>query len=453
MREAIEAGGLRALFTADDLDPAVRSRQLGIETLHADEVIRRLTSTVSPPGRRRRGRPPRRRARGRAGRDGRRRAWCVHRAAPRGARPGQRGDRGALGRCGGGERRGVRRRRSTYNPKTVRATAGSIFPLPIVRGVDTLSAIESVRDRGARVLAMAAEEHPTSTAPICPGGSRSCSATRRTACRRRSSRRPTLPSGCPSPEGRVSQPRRGGDGLPVRVAAPAPAIRRRRSTASSRLRRRHPITLTAMKGFGYALETRWDAMTEEQRTLMLHGIVHADHMDTILRQLVDAARVVGGSLETFREQVVVSELVGTVVDSLGRDGSSIAQWLGDDATVFVDPARLRTALLAFWSRSCGGARRVPSAWQHRSMTEPCASRPRGWPVSRPTRWRCCSCLAEQGRAPAARSVSSWHAASPRRRAGAAGRIWSTGDSPSTSAARRTRVGPRRHPSAPVDSGP
>ena len=52
---------------------------------------------------------------------------------------------------------------------------------------------------------------------------------------------------------------------------------------------------------------------------MLHGIVHADHMDTILRQLVDAARVVGGSLETFREQVVVSELVGTVVDSLGRD--------------------------------------------------------------------------------------------------------------------------------------
>lgn len=107
--------------------------------------------------------------------------------------------------------------------------------------------------------------------------------------------------------------------------------------------------LTAMKGFGYALETRWDAMTEEQRTLMLHGIVHdADRMDTILRQLVDAARVVGGSLETFREQVVVSELVGTVVDSLGRDPDHPSlEWLGDDATVFVDPARLRTALLAF----------------------------------------------------------------------------------------------------------
>ena len=41
--------------------------------------------------------------------------------------------------------------------------------------------------------------------------------------------------------------------------------------------------LTAMKGFGYALERRWDAMTEDQRALMLQGIVHdADRMDTIL---------------------------------------------------------------------------------------------------------------------------------------------------------------------------
>ena len=42
--------------------------------------------------------------------------------------------------------------------------------------------------------------------------------------------------------------------------------------------------LTAMKGFGYALEKRWVSMTEEQRTLMLRGIVYdADRMDAILR--------------------------------------------------------------------------------------------------------------------------------------------------------------------------
>ena len=38
------------MFTTDDLDPiAVRARQAGVETHHvADEVVRRLTSTVTP---------------------------------------------------------------------------------------------------------------------------------------------------------------------------------------------------------------------------------------------------------------------------------------------------------------------------------------------------------------------------------------------------------------------
>jgi TrmH family RNA methyltransferase len=41
-----------------------------------------------------------------------------------------------------------------YNPKTVRASAGSIFHLPVVRGVSTPEAIESLRARGHRILAM-----------------------------------------------------------------------------------------------------------------------------------------------------------------------------------------------------------------------------------------------------------------------------------------------------------
>ena len=53
--------------------------------------------------------------------------------------------------------------------------------------------------------------------------------------------------------------------------------------------------LTAMKGFGYALEKRWVSMTEEQRALMLRGIVYdADRMDAIVRLLVDAGRVAVG---------------------------------------------------------------------------------------------------------------------------------------------------------------
>ena len=116
--------------------------------------------------------------------------------------------------------------------------------------------------------------------------------------------------------------------------------------------------LTAMKGFGYALERRWDVDDRAAAGLMLQGIVHdADRMDTILRQLVDAARVVGGNLEVFREQVDVGELVAGVAQAQRRDPDHPAvEWAGDDA------GRLRRSRAAedraCWrsaSHSCGGA--------------------------------------------------------------------------------------------------
>ena len=107
--------------------------------------------------------------------------------------------------------------------------------------------------------------------------------------------------------------------------------------------------LTAMKGFGYALEKRWEQMTEDQRAMMLQGIVYdADRMDTILRQLVDAARVVGGTLELFPEQVDVGELAHAIAEAMRRDPDHPPiEYEGEPVTVFVDPARLKTALLAF----------------------------------------------------------------------------------------------------------
>ena len=43
-----------------------------------------------------------------------------------------------------------------YNQKTVRASAGSVFHLPIVRDVDTTASVGRLRDRGFRVCATAA---------------------------------------------------------------------------------------------------------------------------------------------------------------------------------------------------------------------------------------------------------------------------------------------------------
>ena len=44
-----------------------------------------------------------------------------------------------------------------YNPKTVRASAGSLFHLPVIRGVPTPEVIESLRGSGFRTFAMDAD--------------------------------------------------------------------------------------------------------------------------------------------------------------------------------------------------------------------------------------------------------------------------------------------------------
>jgi signal transduction histidine kinase len=107
--------------------------------------------------------------------------------------------------------------------------------------------------------------------------------------------------------------------------------------------------LTAMKGFGYALSKRWDDMTEEQRDVMLRGIAYdADRMDTILRQLVDVARVIAGRFELFPEATDVAAVVRQVADQHGRDpGHPPIAWRGISATALVDAARLRSILHAF----------------------------------------------------------------------------------------------------------
>jgi K+-sensing histidine kinase KdpD len=107
--------------------------------------------------------------------------------------------------------------------------------------------------------------------------------------------------------------------------------------------------LTAMKGFGYVLEKRWQQLDDDQRDLMLRGIVHdADRMDQIVRLLVDAARVAAGSFELFPDQTDVADVVIAIAELLARDPEHPpVVWSGDPGPYFVDPARLKTTLLSF----------------------------------------------------------------------------------------------------------
>ncbi|HEX6844801.1 MAG TPA: hypothetical protein VF235_06755, partial [Actinomycetota bacterium] len=107
--------------------------------------------------------------------------------------------------------------------------------------------------------------------------------------------------------------------------------------------------LTAMKGFGHTLERRWEQMTQEQRALMLSGIVHdADRMDQIVRLLVDAARVSAGGLELFRERVALADVLEGVREVVERDPEHPPlEWEGEPVEALLDPARLKSTILSF----------------------------------------------------------------------------------------------------------
>lgn len=347
VEEALGSSIVETLFVTDDLDPlAVRAREGGVEvTVVTDEVAARITSTVTPQG-----------IVGVApfldvdvaeiAADGV--VAVLHEVAD----PGNAGtvlrSADAAGAAGVVFTSGSV---DLYNPKTVRATAGSLFHLPVARDVELSDALGTLRKRGYRVLAMAADGEEELYAADLGGGVAFLFGNEAHGLPREIAK---------SADGTVRVPHAGSaESLNLAAAATVCLFewrRRRRGTGDALetiiAAAAHDIRspLTALKGFGFALEKRWDTMTEEQRELMLQGIVHdADRMDTILRQLVDAARVIGGNLEPFREQVDVAKMVLDLAQQQRRDPEHPEiVWEGDAVVAFVDPARLRTTLLAFF---------------------------------------------------------------------------------------------------------
>jgi TrmH family RNA methyltransferase len=345
--EALEhPAHLTSLFVSDDADPlAVRARQAGVDVYAVSpDVMAKLTSTVTPQG-------------------------CVG-VSPfldvgSDALPGigciavlhevrDPGNAGTVLRsadaAGAGGVVFTTSSVDAYNPKTVRSSAGSIFHLPIVRGETTADVLQGSRDRGMRILAMDghgdedlyAVDLSEPTAFVFGNEAHG------------------LPADVLAmADVRVRVPHQGkAESLNLAAAATVCLFewaRRRRSgtvaletiVAAAAHDIRSP--LTALKGFGYALEKRWETMTEDQRTLMLRGIVYdADRMDGILRLLVDAGRVASGTLEMFPERVDLAELALGIIRSVKRDlEHPEVRWAGEADVVVADPARVKSAILSF----------------------------------------------------------------------------------------------------------
>jgi TrmH family RNA methyltransferase len=341
-----DQGRLLSLFVSDALDPlAVRATQAGVPVEQvSDRVMERLTSTVTPQGvvgvapfvdvRLEDLSPPGAVA-------------VLHEVRD----PGNAGTiLRSVDAAGAGGVVFAGSSVDAYNPKSVRASAGSIFHVPVVRDVSTAWAVDTLRARGFAVVAMDVHgdedlfdaEIPASPAFVFGNEAHG------------------LPTEVlEAADHRVRVPQAGrAESLNLAAAAtvclfewvrrgraPAETLEALVATAAHDIR----SPLTALKGFGYALGKRWVDMTDEQRDLMLNGIVHdADRMDMIVRQLVDAARVMSGRFEAYVELTDPADLVRQIGEQQGRDPEHPPiEWVGGGDTVLVDAGRLKTTILAF----------------------------------------------------------------------------------------------------------
>src|SRR5205823_5385750 len=231
-----------------------------------------------------------------------------------------------------------------YNEKVVRATAGSLFHVPVVRDASVQDTASDLRGRGFAVLA------------ADPSGTESLYDTdfsRPTALVFGNEAR-GLPDDVLELADRTIRIPIAGRAESLNLAAATAVVMyeaaRQRgagpSLASIVGGSAHDIRspLAAMLGFSSTMLGRWDRLDDAQKLAMVEGIAHdAARMRLLVAQRVDAARITSGRLELRPGPVDALEVAMQVrQDVAGPDGS--VEITGEPVIVWADPDRLHTIL-------------------------------------------------------------------------------------------------------------
>jgi len=257
-----------------------------------------------------------------------------------------------------------------YNPKAVRSSAGSIFHVPHVRRCSVHDAVSAARARGMRVYAAVADGEVDLygldlDAPVAfMFGNEAWGLPKETASLADATVRVPI-------YGRAES---------LNLASAATLMlyetsrsRRVPSVDAIIAGAAHDIRspLTAVRSFASLLLGAGEDMNPQDRRDMLEGIAaDADQTDAILKQLIDAARMVGGGLELLRESVDLGQLVVSERAKLERAEGPVLTWSGSDSVVHGDLARLQSAVSAmveacvWWARTGD----IDARWQPASST-------------------------------------------------------------------------------------
>lgn len=248
-----------------------------------------------------------------------------------------------------------------YNSKTVRASAGSLFHLPVVRDVTVEQAVSALRDRGAQVLAAAADGDadvydvdltlPTAilfgneawglepeVRELADGTVRVPIAGRAESLNLAAAAALILFEAARQRGGAGSRSRPGSGGeLASMLAASAHDMR---------------LPLTAVKGFASTLAERWDDFGDEERRQMVEGMaLDTERIAAMVTMVVDAARLEVGRFRTESRRMDLAEGAAWVAGLFSRSANYPTIEVRGGAEASADPERLRAVLLAL----CDGA--------------------------------------------------------------------------------------------------
>jgi TrmH family RNA methyltransferase len=240
-----------------------------------------------------------------------------------------------------------------YNGKTVRASAGSLFHLPVARELSPEEAVGALRDAGARVFAAAPDGEIDAYEADLAG--------------------PTALLLGNEAWGLTSDVRKLADAsirIPIRgraeslnLAAAAAlllfeAARRREGTSGglgallSAQMHDLRLPLTALKGFAATLADRWDRFEEvTRRELVRAMILDTERVSAMLSLLGDAARMDRGRHLEGRDEVDLREAAQWVAETFAMSPEHPVVEVRGRATAHGDPERVRSLLLVL----CDGA--------------------------------------------------------------------------------------------------